>query len=250
MPQSSKAHQRQGNTESHGVRARNSASASAPHHPAIRWQSVLVSLTVMAAVVLGLVALVHAVAGSGSATDTTGTTGAGSSLPTSDTTSSDATSASNGSNGSTGAPGGTAGRQVAPAFTLTTLAGTPFSLASAHGHPVVLYFMATTCGTCVQGSQDLAQALKSAHVTGAQAVAIDINPNDSRADLASFVQATGVPASAPIVWGVDAQFRIARAYGVQTLETTVVIDAQGRLAYENPGPIGPQQLAQLVQKAV
>lgn len=197
---------------------------------ATRWRSSLVSLAVAAVAVLGLVIIVHAVI-----------TGGGAAAP----------AAAGGSN--TNAAGAPAAASVpskmAPAFTLTSLAGTAFSLASAHGHPVVLYFMATTCGTCVQGSADLARSIQTADVAGAQAVAIDVNVSDTRSDLASFVQATGVSASAPIIWGVDAQDRIARAYGVQSLETTVVIDAQGHISYENPGPVAPAQLAQLVRQA-
>ncbi len=137
---------------------------------------------------------------------------------------------------------------AAPGFTLATLSGTPFHLASQRGHVVVLYFMATTCGTCVQGSHDLVQALTSSRAPGAQAVAIDLNAGDRAAHLRGFVQVTGLPASAPIVWGVDTSGAIARAYGVQVLETTVVIDAQGHVAYTSAGPVPPAQLAQFVSR--
>jgi cytochrome c biogenesis protein CcmG/thiol:disulfide interchange protein DsbE len=204
--------------------------ASIARRLAARWRSSLVSLAVVAVAILGLVTIVHAV-----------TMGGGAAAPA---------AAGGSSTSAAGAPAAASvPSKMAPAFTLTSLTGTPFSLASAHGHPVVLYFMATTCGTCVQGSADLARSIQSAHVAGAQAVAIDVNAGDTRSDLASFVQATGVPASAPVIWGVDAQDRIARAYGVQSLETTVVVDAQGHIAYENPGPVAPAQLAQLVRQA-
>ena len=45
----------------------------------------------------------------------------------------------------------------APDFTLPLLSGGTFHLAAASGHPVVLYFMAPTCATCAQGSQQLAR---------------------------------------------------------------------------------------------
>ncbi|SRR5579875_765836 len=206
--------------------------APTTRHSAGRWRSSFVSLVVAAIVALGLVTIVHAVASNSS----------GGGTPT-------AVSGFGGAN--SGAAGGStvASGKLAPAFTLTTLSGASFSLASAHGHPVVLYFMATTCDTCVAGSQGLAQAVQSAHVAGAQAVAIDVNAGDSRSELAAFVQATGVPTNAPVVWGVDTNDRITQAYGVLTLETTVVINAQGYIAYENPGSVDPKQLAQIIQKA-
>jgi cytochrome c biogenesis protein CcmG/thiol:disulfide interchange protein DsbE len=190
-----------------------------------RWRSSLTLLAITATVALGLVAVVHAVASGTEQGASAANTSASSSV-------------------SSGAVG-----SQAPAFTLTTLTGAPFTLASAHGHPVVLYFMATTCSSCVQGSAELAQAAQSAHVAGAQVVAIDVNAGDTRSELASFAQSTGVPASAPMIWGVDSNDSITRAYGVIALETTVVVNAQGRIAYESPGPVAPPQLVQLLQKA-
>ncbi len=135
----------------------------------------------------------------------------------------------------------------APDFTLTTLGGGTFHLASQQGHVVVLYFMATGCADCEQGSHALAQTLLSAKVRGAQALAIDVNPGDRPADLQAFVQGVGIPASAPVRWGIDTTGAIARTYNVQTLETTVVIDPHGQIAYRSDGSVPPDQLAQIVR---
>jgi peroxiredoxin len=135
----------------------------------------------------------------------------------------------------------------APDFTLATLAGTTFHLASQQGHVVVLYFMATGCAGCEPGSSALAQALQSAKIRGAQALAIDLNTGDQPADLQAFVQSIGIPASAPVQWGIDTTGAIARAYNVQALETTVVIDRHGQIAYRSDGAVPPEQLAQIVR---
>src|SRR6266852_1877559 len=66
----------------------------------------------------------------------------------------------------------------APDFTLTTLGGGTFHLASQQGHVVVLYFMATGCAGCEPGSYALAHTLQSAKIRGAEALAIDLNPGD------------------------------------------------------------------------
>ncbi len=189
-----------------------------------RWLPQAVESAIALALLVGVVALVHAY------------------------TSAASTPATAGSGANTGAAGVPTTLPAAPDFTLATLSGTPFHLASQRGHVVVLYFMATTCGTCVQGSHDLVQALTASRAPGAQAVAIDLNAGDRASDLRGFVQATGVPANAPIIWGVDTNGTIARAYGVQVLETTVVIDAQGHVAYTSAGPVPPAQLAQFVSR--
>ena len=135
----------------------------------------------------------------------------------------------------------------APDFTLAMLGGGAFHLASQQGHVVVLFFMATGCADCEPGSHDLAQALQSAKIRGAQALAIDVNSGDRPADLQAFVQGVGIKASAPIQWGIDTTGAIASAYNVQTLETTVVIDPHGQIAYRSDGAVPPEQLAQIVR---
>ncbi len=76
---------------------------------------------------------------------------------------------------------------------------------------------------------------------------IDLNDRDSAADLRAFAQDAGIPANVPVVWGMDSDGRIATGYSVQALETTVVIDAQGRLAYRSDGPVPTAQLAQTLK---
>jgi peroxiredoxin len=139
--------------------------------------------------------------------------------------------------------------QEAPGFTLPTLGGGTFQLTGAPGHPVVLYFMETTCATCAQDSQQLAQVMQTANVAGATALAIDVNAGDRPADLHAFVQSVGQPAATTLQWGIDSTGAIATAYGVQTLETMVVINAQGQIVARSESPIPPAQLAQVVKSA-
>lgn len=158
-----------------------------------------------------------------------------------------AASLSTPSSSSTTTGASTGQSQGVPDFTLPLLSGTTFHLASKLGHVVVLYFMAPTCATCVQGSRNLAQASLSVKAQGAEVLAIDVNAGDRPADLQSFVQSDGIPASAPMQWGIDTNDAIASAYNVQTLETTVVIDTHGQVAYRSDGSVSPDQLAQIVR---
>ena len=151
------------------------------------------------------------------------------------------------SNTATTSGASTGQAQGAPDFALPLLSGTTFHLASQRGHVVVLYFMAPTCATCAQGSRNLAQASQSVKTQGAEVLAIDVNPGDRPADLQAFVQSDGIPASAPMQWGVEPNDAIASAYNVQTLETTVVIDPHGQVAYRSDGSVSPDQLTQIVK---
>jgi peroxiredoxin len=150
-------------------------------------------------------------------------------------------------NGASNAAGSQTAR--APDFTLPLLGGGTFHLAGASGHPVVLYFMAPTCATCAQGSQQLAQVMRSAGVAGATALAIDVNSGDHPADLQAFVQAVGQPAATALRWGIDTNDAITTAYGVQTLETMVVINAHGQIVAHSDSPLPPDQLVQLLKQA-
>ena len=176
-------------------------------------------LAVTLALLVGIIALVRAVSLSTPASSNTATT--------------------------TGAS--TGGTSSAPDFTLPLLSGTTFHLAAKLGHVVVLYFMSPTCTSCAQGSRNLAQASLSVKTQGAEVLAIDVNPGDRPTDLGAFVQSDGIPASAPIQWGVDPNDTIASAYNVQTLETTVVIDPHGQIVYRSDGSVSPDQLAQIVR---
>src|SRR5579885_2446195 len=188
--------------------------------PRVLWRRVLARLGVLAvtlAALLGVFALVQA--------PTTTPAGSVSGAPG---------TAASGASTTGSAPG-------APDFTVTTLGGKSFHLASERGHVVVLYFMATGCAGCEPGSHDLAQALLSAKTPGAEALAIDVSGSDRSADLEAFVQSLGISASAPVQWGIDTTGAITNAYGVQVLETTVVIDRQGQIAYRSDGPVSPDQ---------
>ncbi len=149
------------------------------------------------------------------------------------------------------APGSARGQtgHPAPDFLLPLLNGTTFSLSQARGHPVVLYFLAPTCATCAQGSQQLARVIQAARTTGAIALAIDVNSWDRPADLEAFVRAVGQPAASTLQWGIDPSGSIVSAYGIQTLESMVVISASGQVLTVSATPLSPAQLTALLQQA-
>ena len=193
-----------------------------------RWANLiapLVALVVAIAMVLGVVAVVHGTFGT---------------IPTSG-----ATNRSTGS--ATGATRTTGALPLAPDFTLPTLTGGVFHLASQRGHVVVLYFMSTICAACVRGSYFVATSMQDANRPTAEALAIDMNPGDTANDVKSFEQSASIPVDAPLTWAFDENQQVASHYGVLALGTLFVVDAQGRIVYESDGTVAPGQLVQVVQ---
>lgn len=117
---------------------------------------------------------------------------------------------------------------LAPGFSLPTTAGSTFRFPTQR--PTLVYFMAGWCGTCVPEAQALARVAPSVG-SRADLVAVDADPSDSWASLRGFVAAVGTPA---YVFAKD-DGKLDQAFGVNALDTTIGIDASGRVAYRNIG---------------
>jgi cytochrome oxidase Cu insertion factor (SCO1/SenC/PrrC family) len=137
----------------------------------------------------------------------------------------------------------TSANPPAPSFSVATVNGPHFSLAAQRGHPVVLYFMAAWCTSCLPESQALGQ-LQQKYGDGVRIVLVDIDPKqDSPSALRSFVDRSSGPSR---YWVLDSGGTITTAFGVQTLDTTYVIDKQGGIAYSNNHPIDYATLDHIV----
>jgi len=117
---------------------------------------------------------------------------------------------------------------AAPPFTVNTMGGGTFRLAAHRGKPVVVYFYASWCGTCVTGATNLAH-FKAAHPNVA-VLALDVDPSDTPIMVAQFRQM--VP-DATYLFALDPGGRTAQSYGVKALEESVVISPGGTLAFHN-----------------
>ena len=118
-------------------------------------------------------------------------------------------------------------RPKAPAFRVAALTGGTVSLASLHGKTVVVGFVQPDCGTCVGTLRTLAQVAAKAPAGRVAVLAVNVNTYTTAADLARFASQIGAEHGPQFV--LDRGDRMARAYGVQTLETEVVIDPAGRI---------------------
>ena len=121
----------------------------------------------------------------------------------------------------------------APAFSLKDLDGKEVSLASLKGSVVVLDFWATWCGPCMKGLPKVDEFAKWAKESGKAIKVYGVNtmeesegPDDLTKKIGEFWKKKGF--SFPTL--LDANGEANKAYGVQGIPFTVVIDPQGKVA--------------------
>ncbi|GAC1471808.1 MAG: hypothetical protein PVSMB7_23890 [Chloroflexota bacterium] len=139
--------------------------------------------------------------------------------------------------------GGSGTGTIAPDFAATTLDGPRFSLAAQRGHPVVLFFMAASCTSCLIESHALGQVQRK-YGDGLRVALIDIGKNDSAQALRLFAQRSAGPNR---FWVIDSDGAVASAYRVRTLDTSYIVDRTGRIVSSWNVPLGFSELDRAVR---
>ena len=119
---------------------------------------------------------------------------------------------------------------VAPDVTIATLDGEQFNLAQQRGKPVLILFMASWCTTCEPLSRDVGQLVTTKDAKDLVVLMVDADARDSASALNAFHQRTSGPSK---YWAIDTKGQITRAFDVKALDTTILIDRQGHIAYRN-----------------
>ena len=133
----------------------------------------------------------------------------------------------------------TADRKPAPAFDRAALTGQPVDLRRFSGKPVVINFFASNCAPCRQEAAGLA---KLGHDFGSKVQMVGIAIDDKRPGAMRFV--SHYHWTWPIVF--DPNDDLAYRYDLYGKPTTVVIDQQGRIAWQHAGKIGTGPIAQVL----
>ncbi|MFQ3610519.1 MAG: TlpA disulfide reductase family protein [Fimbriimonadales bacterium] len=119
----------------------------------------------------------------------------------------------------------------APNFQLTTLDGKTITMRDLRGKPVLLDFWATWCGPCRRAlphTQKLAQKYaKEAHV-------LAVNLREDAETVRAFLQQNNFNFTVLM----DTNGEVARSYGVRGIPHFVIVDARGRISFEQVG-FGP-----------
>ncbi|PID38248.1 MAG: hypothetical protein CSA65_07125 [Proteobacteria bacterium] len=143
--------------------------------------------------------------------------------------------------------------EVAPAFTLTDLAGTRYTSTQLRGKVLVLDFWATWCPPCVAKYPALEALADAHHGAGLRvlAISVDREGRDLERFLARRREARASAGKAPSkIVVLRARDGVAAAYGVHTLPHLVVVDRQGRLRYIHIGRGGGRALEDVVRRAL
>jgi len=127
---------------------------------------------------------------------------------------------------------------IAPDFKLPTLDGKTFTLSAQRGKPTILFFMANWCGSCISEGQALTQ-LKQEYGDKISIVALDVDSASTPELLRRFKRAAG---NGNYTWAFDRKQQVTALYKVRTLDTTLVLDQQGRIVYQDQWPSRYQTL--------
>lgn len=138
-------------------------------------------------------------------------------------------------------------RAVAPSFRIQTASfgnGEIFDLANARGDVVVLFFMASWCTTCVPEARALKELHASYRDRGLRVLVVDVDSRSTEQALARF---RAVANRGEYLWALDTRQEIVRGYAVRTLDATVIVDRDGRIAYRDAFPTGYERLDDAVR---
>ncbi len=138
--------------------------------------------------------------------------------------------------------GADVGDQV-PAVTARSLDGQTVVLPA--DRSTAVFFFAGWCGTCVPEAAALGE-LHRTHGDKVNIIAVDVDPTDAPETISGFLEAAGDP-QYPVVHDIDGAMRT--AFGVASLDVTVVIDASGRVVYRDAVPSTLEQLREAFSQA-
>jgi peroxiredoxin len=117
----------------------------------------------------------------------------------------------------------------APAFTLTALSGEPAALSGYRGQVVMVNFWATWCGPCQQEMPLLDQMYKKFKPAGFTLLGVNV---DKDAPPVRELLARK-PVSFPVL--LDPANSVSRAYHVDEMPSSVIIDRKGEIRYVHRG---------------
>jgi thiol-disulfide isomerase/thioredoxin len=149
------------------------------------------------------------------------------------------------------------GTNSAPDFKLTTIDGKQVSLESFKGKPLVLWFMAAWCPSCVGEAAAIKQEsseygnkinvlvinLWAAQNIGQSSQGLNAETDNN---LEGFIAKNGSPQ-----WNAALDTdRVTIKYGITQIGSTVVLDGNGNIVFTNLGPSGYQPLKDALTKVV
>ncbi len=119
--------------------------------------------------------------------------------------------------------------EEAPDFSLVTVNGEVYRLEQFRGQPVIVYFWTTWCQTCREEMSTLAERYRQNKLRGPMVLAI--NSEEKAGLVAEFSKKADFPY--PLL--VDIDGRVGDLFGMETIPTTYLIDANGLVQQVHAG---------------
>ena len=132
------------------------------------------------------------------------------------------------------APGSTTLEEPAPSFMLSNTDGEEVGLAHFRGQPLIVNFWATWCAPCKRELPTLNRFLRENREIAMVGIAVD---SGDAAELARAKRQLGI--EFPVLVGTS---RLQSIYGVSSLPTTFLVDAEGTLRRRHVGIISERRL--------
>ncbi|MDP9458020.1 MAG: TlpA family protein disulfide reductase, partial [Actinomycetota bacterium] len=101
------------------------------------------------------------------------------------------------------------------------------------GEVVALYFIAGWCSTCIPETQAWSELYSAYRDKGVELLLVSADPNDTPQTIERFWRAAGID---PLPVAVDGTGEITRALNVSALDSTIIIDREGKVAYREKRP--------------
>ena len=118
---------------------------------------------------------------------------------------------------------------VIPDITLTTLSGAPLHVADLKGNVVLLDFWASWCIPCRKSFPEVDALHRELKPRGLEVVAVNVDEQQKNADafLAKYPHTMTV--------ALDPRGNAARAFDLQAMPSTLIVDRAGRIRYTHQG---------------
>ncbi|HEY1050287.1 MAG TPA: TlpA disulfide reductase family protein, partial [Prosthecobacter sp.] len=129
-------------------------------------------------------------------------------------------------------------------FKLPLLAGGDFDLAQEKGKIIVLDFWATWCGPCVKSLPEMTDLMAEFDPKKVRFIAV--NQAEAKDQVKAFMESRGWKFE--VVF--DANQRVGQSFDAETLPHTVIVGADGKIAYVRTGygPGDAKKTAEMVHK--
>lgn len=131
-------------------------------------------------------------------------------------------------------------------FTVPTLRGEDFTLVDQIGRPVVVFAMAYWCPTCIPEAEALARIYEK-YGDSVVILALDVDPNSTVESLSTFREYVNNPG---YFWGFDVGGKVTQTFGIRALETTIIFNREGQMAYTDARSTSYRTLDRTLQPLV